>query len=301
MNTAAPSLVPPRSITLVMGYGFGAKQLEAALKARVPRVQVYRPGAAPDGGDTLARADLPAAFAESDGIVISPLVSDFLAQTYYEIIDLARTSPARRITFTSLSGADPKSPIRLLQRFGVLEQRVLAQDNPKEHRVAVMRTAPILQGLWHFAVRTPRGLSFETPFCDKALSWVDFEDVMEAGYAAMSVAELRQSIYRIKGPEALSVGQLVARLSAVLGQPIEHHSITVYEAQGMLERAGYPAAYTRIVSEWWDAMVGGLIEVHDSCDFHLLTGRRLRTLEESAPSLLQMAGFLPTTKLPCTV
>jgi uncharacterized protein YbjT (DUF2867 family) len=289
-----------QSFVLVVGNGFGAKHLEAMLKARYGQVLVYRPSAADGAASELTREQLPEAFSAADGIVISPMVSDFSPQLYYDVIDLARASQAPRMALTTLSGSDPKSPIRLLQRFGVLEQRMLAGYDVAESRIAVLRSSPLLQALSLFAARTPSGLAFETPFCGKALPWVDFEDVVDAGAAALSVPRLCRPVFRIKGPACLSVGQVADRLAALLGQPIAHRSITVYEAQGVLERAGYPSSYTRVISEWWDAMVGGLLEVQANSDFELLTGKKPRSLEESAPALLQAAGFLPTTQPPCS-
>ena len=196
-----------------------------------------------------------------EDLILVPALDQHVVQRQLGILDAAQRAGVKRVTLVSLIGARRESPVRLLCRFGTLQQQLKTRGFAH----SILQSAPLMQALVVFAWdgRTQR---LEAPFRDVRLPWLDARDLGRVvGLIASERAHTGRT-YRMTGPAAINLAEVATRLSAVLGKRVAYEDICMHQAHGCLQRAGVESGRIQILTEWWDAMVSGLVDVRVSRD-----------------------------------
>lgn len=253
-----------------------------ALVDRSPRLVVRDAARAPDLGlevRTATYADAEACRAALEGVHTLFLVSGAEApdrrDQHRSVIRAAAESGVRHVVYTSFQGASPEATFTLGRDHADAEQAL------RESGMAwtFLRDCFYADVLPLFAdaagaIRGPAGTG--------RVAAVARADVADAAAAVLrDPAAHAGAHYDLTGPESLTLAEVAARASAVVGRPLQYVEETVEEAYAS-RRAAYDA------EEWQlDAWVSTYTAIADgsvaavSEDVARLTGRPARTLEEA--------------------
>ncbi|SEL81914.1 NmrA family NAD(P)-binding protein [Streptacidiphilus jiangxiensis] len=204
------------------------------------------------GVDTV-RADLlvPATLAPAlDGVETVVLISsgdDAMVEAQGNLIDAAVAAGVRHIVKVSGLGADPDSAFRFGRYHAQVEQHLLAA----RVRATVLRPSQFMQVYYREVPTLLADGSFAQPLGDTRMAPVDTEDVARIAFAAATAtatatATVPESVdgeadlLPFTGPEALSMTEVCAILSEVIGRPIRYVDLAPEEKHRRLLAAGIP-------------------------------------------------------------
>jgi uncharacterized protein YbjT (DUF2867 family) len=131
---------------------------------------------------------------------------------------------------------------------------------------------------WAWTIQQQRTVSF--PGGDGRVSPVDPSDVAAVARVVLTSDAHHGHAYDITGPESLTIGDMVATLSRVLGgPPIQYVDIPESVAADHMKKAGASDALAAAMVETLGAIRNGRF-AHVADTVERLTGRRGRTFEE---------------------
>ena len=193
------------------------------------------------------------------------------------LLGLARVAGVERVLQISMIGADPKSPVEILRRFGLLESAVVASGVP----YAIVRSAPFMQNIELFLRQFGERLCVAGPFRTARFGWIDAEEVGEIVARTLAAETFQTGVAsQLCGPEQLDFDAVAAAATAMYGRHCEFIDFSQPEAGGMLEAAGVPAERARLLLEYWDYLVSGAVGVTPCQTAAELLGRPTRRLAE---------------------
>ena len=224
-------------------------------------------------------ADGPACRAALEGVDTLFMVSAAEARNRREqhrtFIGAAAEAGVGHVVYTSFSGAHPEATFTLGRDHFDAEQ-ALAETGMA---TTLLRDNFYLDVLPLFAddrgvIRGPAGSGRVA-----AVARTDVADV--ADEVLRAPADHAGAVYTLTGPEALSLDDVAARASRVLGRELTYVQETVSEAYAS-RRAGYPDAEDYLLDAWVSTYTaiadGSCAEVTD--DVRRVTGREPRRLED---------------------
>jgi NAD(P)H dehydrogenase (quinone) len=248
-----------------------------------PRLIVRDPLRAPElPGTTVAQAsygDLDASVAALQGIDVLFMVSASESATrraeHRSFIDAAANAGVEHLVYTSFSGASAEATFTLGRDHHDAEQAIIDSGLP----FTILRDNFYLDLLPLFAdengvIRGPAG--------DGRVAAVARADVAAvAAEVLRSPHEHLGAIYELTGPEALTLSEVAARASVVLGRELSFENET--------EDAAYASRRAAYDAEQWqlDAWVSTYTAIRDgecarlSDDVRKVIGTRPRTLERA--------------------
>ena len=113
---------------------------------------------------------------------------------------------------------------------------------------------------------------------DARIAWVDTRDIADVAAAALTSSAHDGRIYDLTGPEALSYGQCVERLGALVGRKVQYVAVPDRAAFDGMRGAGMPADYAWSLVTLNQAVRRGLAATTtDSVE--VVTGKPARTLD----------------------
>ena len=198
-----------------------------------------------------------------------PRIDQDLIAKQRALIVAAKQAGVQEITLLSLIGADSRSPVRILRWFGVVEDEIRAHG----FNTTILRTAPFMQNLLLFARSAMKNGELRGPFRDVKFPWLSACDLAAAA-AALSDDNVGNTILTLSGPEALGFADFARLVSQAANRELEYVDITMHEARGYLEAARLSPMKVLAISEWWDALISGLVEIPASDDLEHLLGRK---------------------------
>lgn len=204
-----------------------------------------------------------------------PRIDQDLIAKQRALIDAAKLTGVREITLLSLIGANSRSPVRILRWFGVIEDEVRAGG----FNTTILRTAPFMQNLMLFARSAMKNGELRAPFRDVKFPWLSAGD-LGAAAAALSDDNGGHTVFTLTGPERLGFGDFAHLVSQAANRELDYVDITMHEARGFLEAAGLTPIKILAISEWWDALISGLVEIPESNDLERLLGRKPTTMAQ---------------------
>jgi uncharacterized protein YbjT (DUF2867 family) len=135
-----------------------------------------------------------------------------------------------------------------------------------------------MQAIPMFLRRSARGAALVGPFRDTAFPWIDAEDAGEILAGIVGRRENKSVTCQLCGTEEANFETLAKLVGQVLGEPVAYVDVCLPEAQGMLERSGFPPQRVRAVTEYWDYLVSGVVRA-SCCELgRNLLGHPPRTL-----------------------
>lgn len=277
------SSLPTLAITGSTGALGGSVARSLAARGIAQRLLARNPEQAPrlDGAVAVAAAvayaDKDAAVRALDGVATLFMVSageavDRLSQ-HRTFIDAATEAGVQHIVYTSFYGAARDCTFTLGRDHFATEEHI-KQSGVRHHTFLrnnlYLDILPLLAGD-DGVIRGPAG--------DGRLAAVAREDIARAATAVLTEPDgHREGVYRLTGPEDLSLSEVAATISAATGKDVTFHNETVPEAYASRRKWGAPdwqndawvSTYTAIAS----GEVSGVTK-----DIEHLTGRAPLSLE----------------------
>jgi uncharacterized protein YbjT (DUF2867 family) len=202
-------------------------------------------------------------------------------------IDTARRAGVSHIVKLSTVGADSESPCDLLSRHGAVEAHLIASGLD----YTILRPTCYMQvhllpvqtvhanGAWY-------GMTG-----DGAHAYIDTEDIASVAAVVLTTSGHDGKTYELSGPQAITMPEAAAQLSAVLGSPVSYVDVPTDDFRSNLIGAGLPewlvngiVTLYQIVRQGHLATVTNLVEE--------LTGRPARAYRDFAQA--NKAAFAPS-------
>ncbi|GJG88856.1 NAD(P)-dependent oxidoreductase [Gemmatimonadetes bacterium T265] len=198
----------------------------------------------------------------------------------------ARAAGVRHVVYLSQLHAAADSPVRFLRYHAVVERALEDSGMAYTH----LRPNLYMQSLLAFHASIVAEGRFTAPAGDARVSVVDVRDIAAVAARALTEGGHEGKTYDLTGPEALTHGEMAARIGEALGKPVAYVDVPDAAMRDAVVRFGMPA---------WQA--DGLIEDYAhyrrgeaaavSPDVERVTGRPARTFDafarESAAALSQ--------------
>ena len=189
-------------------------------------------------------------------LVLLPTYDRAMVEAQIALIAMAKSAGVDSIYLVSLEGAEVTSPVTLLRWCALVDRAVAASGV----HYARLRCAPFVQNLRLFTEREGNGYALVGPFRAAAFPWVDARDVGEV-IASMMREGLGQNLsFSFAGTEAIDFDAISRMLAAASGRPVRFFDALVPQAVGHLEARGLSATRIRVITEYWDFLVSGIIQ-----------------------------------------
>jgi len=269
------------TIAVTGSTGFVGGAVAAQLSSAGVPLRLLTRSAAPELPDTVAYtvdyADAEAAEQALTGVrtlfMVSGRESETRLDEHRTFIDAAAAAGVSHIVYTSFQAAAPDAIFTLGRDHYATEQHIERSGMG----FTFLRDSFYADFLPFMAgedgvIRGPAG--------DGRVAAVCREDVARVASAVMRApSEHRDVTYTLTGPEAISLAEAAAMISAATGSPVSFHNETIDEAYE--SRASYHAPVWQVdawVSTYLAIASGEAAEVTD--DVERVTGRRAMSLNE---------------------
>ncbi|KAJ3155361.1 hypothetical protein HDU86_004263 [Geranomyces michiganensis] len=202
---------------------------------------------------------------------------------HINFIDAAKAAGVRHVVYTSFASAAPDATFTLARDHYHTEQHIIASGL----KYTFLRNNLYLDMLPGFVgqdgvIRGPAG--------DGRLAPILRDDIARAAVAVLlDPSKHVGATYELTGPQAWTLHEIAAGLSAALGKKVEYHNETLQEARAS-RRAWNPAEWE--LEAWvstYSAVASGEMGVV-SDDFEKVTGTKPTSLDEFLARLRQSAG-----------
>ena len=245
------------------------------------RLLVRTPTKAPDLPGTDVRAcsygDRDMAEAALEGVDVLLMVSasesaDRLSE-HLAFVDAAAAAGVKQIVYTSFVGAAPDAVFTLVRDHSATEQHIQASGMD----FTFLRDNLYLDFMEPFAGndRVLRG-----PAGDGRAGMVARADVARVASAVLRSPDEHAGVtYTLTGPEALSLTEVAATLTAARGVPFRFHNETIPEAYASRQTYGAPAWQVEAWVSTYTAIAAGQLDVVTD-DVERLSGQKPVSLAE---------------------
>ena len=95
------------------------------------------------------------------------------------------------------------------------------------------------------------------PAGDIVEPFIDIDDIADVAVAALTRKELRNRLFEVSGPRALSFAQCAEEISQAVGYPVSFTQITIEEFLGELRAQGLPEAMLWLMNELFTVVFDG--------------------------------------------
>jgi uncharacterized protein YbjT (DUF2867 family) len=95
------------------------------------------------------------------------------------------------------------------------------------------------------------------PAGDTAEPFVDVDDIADVAVAALTKSELRDKLFEVTGPRALTFAQCIKEISAALDRPIKYTSVPVDQYIDVLRQEGTPEDLLWLLHELFTVVFDG--------------------------------------------
>jgi uncharacterized protein YbjT (DUF2867 family) len=255
-------------------------RVRAAVRRKAPGQALPQTYSHPNVTPVELDLDRPETFRQAlDGVqklfVLTAVVPQQVEQTR-RLVEAAAQAGVEQVIKLSAGGADPKSPIQLGRWHGEAEEVVKRSGLPW----TFVRPCTFMQNfLGSFA--PDREGKIHIPLGQGAVAYVDAADV-----AAVVVATLKSDghlgrVYDVTGPEASTIPQIAAAISAVTGRAIRHVDIPEDAARAGMASANLPPWFVQAMLELLSVSKAGYLSAVSPV-VRNLTGREPRSFAQFA-------------------
>lgn len=240
------------TILILGGTGKTGRRIAPRLRAAGADVRT----ASRNGADVRFDWDDPSTFdAALAGVSAVYLVPPALDLGYVPraltFLDRAEAAGVRHITFLSARGVD-HAPPEAAHRAVELE---LGRRTAFTH--SILRPGWFLQDFdeYFFAPAIVAEGVIQMPVGDGREAFIHADDIAEVAVATLLDPDAHAGAeYELSGPEALTLAQVAAKLSAATGREIRHHDLPRADWVAGLEAGGVPADYAAMLGVLSDAL-----------------------------------------------
>ena len=148
----------------------------------------------------------------------------------------AKDAGVRHLVRLSILPANPDAPLLLVKWHGEADRSVMDSGVP----YTILRPAYFMQNSFGGAATVASGGTLYSAMGEGKVSHIDTRDIADVAVAVLTSEGHEGQSYLLTGPEALSMAELVARLSTALGKTFEYVNLTPDEAKARIIAAGAP-------------------------------------------------------------
>lgn len=197
------------------------------------------PGIETVEADLLVPGTLAAALDGIDTVILISGADDRMVEAQCNLVDAAVTVGVNHIVKVSGMGADPHSPFRFGRYHAQIERRLQAADVGW----TMLRPSQFMQVYYREIPTMLADGTFAQPLGDTRLAPIDIEDIAKVAYATATGGGHRSAIYEMTGPDALTMPEICAVLTSVVGNPIRYVDIPPEDKRRRLVEAGLPPRF----------------------------------------------------------
>lgn len=231
---------------------------------------------------------LRAAVAGADRVYLLAPPHPHLAAMDASVIELARDAGVRHVVKHSAYDARPDARAEVARLHWAGEQALAASGLP----YTILRGSMFMQNLLMFAPLVVSDGLLAVPATGSGRgAFVDCADLAAVAAAVLTQDGHEGRTYLVTGPQALSMDDVAARLSAALGRPIRRVDVPIEDAKAFLRASGTPEwTIEQMEGSVRTLAAGETAEVTDVVA-HLI-GRPPRTFAQFARTFV---GFAPAS------
>ena len=221
-------------LRLLSARGIAARALvrnpaKADAIAALPHVEIVH-------GD-MARPDtLATALRGVDRAILISSATPDMQEVQTNFIEAARRAGVKHVV--KLSGIAPNldSPFRFARMHGEIEKRLEASGMAYTH----LRPGEFMTVYFRQASNIASKGALFLPMEDARIASIDIGDIAEIAAKVLTESAHEGKVYPLTGPEALSMAEVAAKLSAATGKPIRYVNVPPEDARRAQLAAGMP-------------------------------------------------------------
>ncbi len=203
----------------------------------------------------------------SAAAVILP-ISPKMGEWGRQIVDCAKASGLPKLVLFSNLGAAADSPFEIPRLHGEIVDHLQKSGVPYQ----IVQCAPYFQNLFWSMLTIVRQRGFSLPLGNAELPYIDLHDV------AVSMAKIlyedlpADQIYRITGPQSLSMFRIARRLSQSIGHDVRYTPIEPKNGERVFRAMGMTSWLSKAISDMHIEYASGKYK-EPTGDFRALIGR----------------------------
>ena len=207
----------------------------AMVRSRESAGSIAGPGVQLVEGDFGKPGSLDAALEGVDKALLLAAPDPRSSEYQKNFVAAAKRSGLKHLVKFSAQGADANSPAQLLRVHGVVEQMI------EDSGIAFTHLQPtvFMQNFIGQKGSINQGAIY-APIENARIAFVDTRDIAAVAAKTLTEPGHEGRKYEITGPEALTHGEIAAKLSAALGKPVQYVNISSEQFELALLQAGLP-------------------------------------------------------------
>lgn len=229
-------------------------------------------------GDMGKPETLGAALEDVDRVLMISSADFQLVETQCTFIDAANDAGVEHIVKFSGLGAEADSDFRFTRMHAEIEAYLEASGLAWTH----LRPSQFMQVYFREIRTILEDGAVYLPLEDARLAPVAVEDIAKAAFALLHGEGQYGRTYNMTGPEALTMAEIAAHLSAVLGTDVRYRNVAPEEKRETLIAAGIPEPYVDAMDELFANRRNGNLEARVDLTTHEALGIDPTTFEEFA-------------------
>ena len=219
---------------VVKGLKAKGEQVRAMIRDPKKTTAAREPGVEYVTGDL---ADPDSVVAALQGIekafLLSPEGLD-MAELHAKFAAAAKEAGVRHLVRASILPANPDAPIPLVKWHGEADRSLMESGVP----YTILRPSYYMQNTLGGAATVASDGALYSAMGDGKIGHIDTRDIADVAVAVLTKDGHEGQSYLLTGPEALSMAELAARLSAAIGKKIEYVNLPPDEIKARLMAAG---------------------------------------------------------------
>ncbi|MTD55160.1 SDR family oxidoreductase [Amycolatopsis pithecellobii] len=258
------------------------------------KIRASAPGIETVQADLLVPDTLPAALDGIDTVVLISGADDRMVEAQGNLIDTAVTHGVDHIVKVSGMGADPRSPFR----FGRFHAQIEHHLQTAGVGWTLLRPSQFMQVYYREIPTMLADGTLAQPLGDARLAPIDVEDIAKVAYLIATGGSHRSASYEMTGPEALTMTEVCAILTSVVGSPVRYVDIAPEDKHRRLRAAGLPPRFADDLDDLFRLRRNGGPESHVAVEVFEQLGLRPTSFAEFAQ---RSATILRGTSAPETL
>ncbi len=222
------------------------EQVRALVRDPERAGSIQGPGVELVGGDLEKPETWDVALQGVDRVFLLSPEGPQMAELHGQFADAAKRADVRHLVRMSILVANPDSPLAIGQWHGEADQNVANSGIP----YTIIRPAYFMQNIIGSARMIASEGAFPGAMGDGKVGAIDTRDIGNVAATVLTSDGHEGKTYPLTGPEALSMGELAGKLSAVLGTEVKYLNVSQAEAKAGMMAMGMP-----------DWMAGGWAEM----------------------------------------
>jgi len=228
-------------------------------------------------GDLSDPESLKVAFIDIDiAYIVTPVHPDSVIW-FSNFFNAAKNANVKHVIKFSGFGADINSDSEVLRQHGESDKQLMESGLT----YTILRPNSFYQNILWLSTQIKARGKFCMPLADASQSFIDMRDVAEATFNICTSDTHKNKIYKLTGPESLSLNSMANKLSSATGRLIKYMPITIKASEAGMKAAGLPEWNARVLAEIQGIFATGAYS-KTTDDMKILLGREPRTFTDFA-------------------